>query len=487
MAAIKPVPASASKWRKKTSLTARVRQQLEFYFGDANLGKDRFLQEKIQQSEDGFVPLDILLTFNKLRELTTEIPIVREAVRTSQLLRLSEDGLKIQRTTPLEDRGPVDERTLYVENLPPTADIDWVTSRFAVFGDVVYVSLPRFNTPPKNAIKGFAFVEFKEPEGVEQACQYFTSPDGDVAEAYAKEAALPVVPSITVADFDEEDLVGPHGHKRKRDEVMEADAQDPTPVATEPASSKSKTDERPQVSEAKEPKSGKSKSKNRFAPDLLPLRVMPKVKWTELKKRYLDLQKASYKALKQKLKLLNVGDAHSDAMDGDEDGVLVSDDEDNRMDFQESKGKNSRKKNGWTKKAQPQKDQETMKPLEFPKGLIVQLKYAVAVTDKKQVIKDLRSIPHVAFVDVSNDTEVFVRCDEQVNTAGVMESLSQKEATESTRLVEGEEERTYWEKIQNDMKKRSEAGGNRRGKAKLVNRAERIVEQQVKSTHIKFE
>lgn len=112
--------------------------------------------------------------------------------------------------------------------------------------------------------------------------QYFTSPDGDVAEAYAKEAALPVLPSITVADFDEEDLAGPHGHKRKRDEVMEADAQDPTPVATEPASSKSKTDERPQFSEAKEPKSGKSKSKNKFTADLLPLRVMPKVKLATL-------------------------------------------------------------------------------------------------------------------------------------------------------------------------------------------------------------
>lgn len=186
-----------------------------------------------------------------------------------------------------------------------------------------------------------------------------------------------------------------------------------------------------------------------------------------MKKRYLDLQKASYKALKQKLKLLNVGDLHSDAMDGDEDGVLVSDDDDNLMDVQESKGKNSRKKNGWTKKAEPQKEQEPMKPLDFPKGLIVQLKYAAPVTDNKQVIKDLRSIPHVAFVDVSNETEVFVRCDEQVNTAGVMERLSQKEATESARLVEGEEERTYWEKIQNDMKKRSEAGGNRRGKAKV--------------------
>ena len=216
--------------------------------------------------------------------------------------------------------------------------------------------------------------------------QYFTSPDGDMADAYAKEAALPVIPSITAADFNEEDLAGPHGHKRKRDEVMEADAPDPSYSLLEPVSSKSKTDETPQVPVVKEPQSGKSK--NKFAPDLLPLRVMPKVKWTELKKRYLDLQKASYKALKQKLKLLSVGDEHSETMDGNEDGVLVSDEEDDRMDFQTAKGKKSGKKNGWTKKIEFQI--EPAKILELQKGVIVHLKLISPITDKKQVILSIR-------------------------------------------------------------------------------------------------
>ena len=87
--------------------------------------------------------------------------------------------------------------------------------------------------------------------------------------------------------------------------------------------------------------------------------------------------------------------------------------------------------------------------------------------DFGQAIKDFRAIPHVIFVDVSNDTEVFIRCNEQPNTTAVMEGLSQREGMHSVRLVEGDEEKAYWEKIQADMKKRSEAGGNKRGKAKV--------------------
>lgn len=53
------------------------------------------------------------------------------------------------------------------EHLPPNATIEWVTNVFSEFGTVSYVSLPKFKDP--NKIKGFAFVEFDEPESVVRA------------------------------------------------------------------------------------------------------------------------------------------------------------------------------------------------------------------------------------------------------------------------------------------------------------------------------
>ena len=50
----------------------------------------------------------------------------------------------------------------FKEHLPSDATIEWVTKVFSEFGTVAYVSLPKFRDGVK--IKGFAFVEFNDPE-----------------------------------------------------------------------------------------------------------------------------------------------------------------------------------------------------------------------------------------------------------------------------------------------------------------------------------
>ena len=39
-----------------SSLLAKVGAQLEFYFSDSNLPRDRFLREAVEENEGGFVP-----------------------------------------------------------------------------------------------------------------------------------------------------------------------------------------------------------------------------------------------------------------------------------------------------------------------------------------------------------------------------------------------------------------------------------------------
>lgn len=56
------------------------------------------------------------------------------------------------------------------ERLLPTADIDWITDIFKEFGEVAYVSLPKYKDGRN---KGFAFVEFKQPSPAVEAVKVF--------------------------------------------------------------------------------------------------------------------------------------------------------------------------------------------------------------------------------------------------------------------------------------------------------------------------
>jgi len=103
-------------------------RQVEFYFSDANLNTDDFLN-KVMGTHRGWLPLRILRSFYRIKTLLAkaqkEIPVVNQtlllssAIRESTtLLRLSEDGLKVQRATPREDPEVVAERMVALLGFP---------------------------------------------------------------------------------------------------------------------------------------------------------------------------------------------------------------------------------------------------------------------------------------------------------------------------------------------------------------------------------
>merc|ERR1712168_1625133 len=94
--------------------------------------------------------------------------IVKKCVKGSKLLALGKDGDSIVRIQPIKEPSNVDERTVYVENIPSTSNHDTLKEIFSRFGKVEYVSLPKFKTT--GDIKGFAFVEFADEESARRAC-----------------------------------------------------------------------------------------------------------------------------------------------------------------------------------------------------------------------------------------------------------------------------------------------------------------------------
>ncbi|CAH1794075.1 unnamed protein product [Owenia fusiformis] len=173
-------PTEKKKRKRMKELYKQILKQMEFYFGDANLRRDRFIKKEIDKSVDGYVPLEMFLTFNKIKALTDSSKVLAKALAPSTLIQLSEDGTRIKRTKELASESDCDARTVYVECLPIKVDHEWVKSTFNVCGEIAYVSLPRFKST--GDIKGFAFIEFTTKEGAEKAVQQLNNPPVSAGE-----------------------------------------------------------------------------------------------------------------------------------------------------------------------------------------------------------------------------------------------------------------------------------------------------------------
>ncbi|XP_070613972.1 la-related protein 7 isoform X2 [Erythrolamprus reginae] len=197
------------KERDKKKKRSRVKQvladiakQVDFWFGDVNLHKDKFLREQIEKSRDGYVDISLLISFNKMKKLTTDRKLIARAVKNSSVVELDLEGIRIRRRQPLGDEPKdVDSRTVYVELLPKNVNHSWIERVFGKCGNVVYVSIPRYKTSKDS--KGFAFVEFETKEQAEKAIEYLNNPPEDAPRKpgmFPKTVKNKVVPALPTSD-----------------------------------------------------------------------------------------------------------------------------------------------------------------------------------------------------------------------------------------------------------------------------------------------
>eukprot|EP00039_Didymoeca_costata_P001531 m.53117 g.53117 ORF g.53117 m.53117 type:complete len:373 (-) comp10842_c0_seq2:950-2068(-) len=139
-----------------------IRLQLEFYFSDANLRKDRFLRSVLEEEEDTRISAEKLLTFRKLQELNATEKDLLAAAKKSNVLQADENSFRIGRVDGLPPPKPDEVAcTIYVERLSLDASVDSVKTLFSQYGNVIHVSLPRRHEGVKKGeLYGFAFVEF---------------------------------------------------------------------------------------------------------------------------------------------------------------------------------------------------------------------------------------------------------------------------------------------------------------------------------------
>ncbi|XP_050971903.1 la-related protein 7 isoform X1 [Labeo rohita] len=519
-------------------LLAEVKKQVEFWFGDVNLHKDRFMKNIIQQSRDGYVDISVLTSFNRMKKLTTDVKLIARALKNSAIVEVNLEGTHVRRRDPLgESPKDVDNRTVYVELLPKTVTHVWLERVFSKCGNVVYVSIPRYKSTGHP--KGFAFVEFETEEQAQKATEMLNNPPEDAPRKpgiFPKTCKKKTIPFDAVQDTQDYEEDGKKKKKkRSRNELknsaseemavneMDREGMLETAVTNEPKkqssdeskmenpailtrraskkvekkrrrshssessvglaqddmpskkrkveeeeyeesemkdlSTESKNEEQldsekkdDSALKAKRKRKKKLKERLKIGEEVIPLRVLSKKEWLNLKQEYLTLQKHCMAHLKQSVAQINQKSVKYDIMQTNEN--------------ENTSCKDTAKK-------------ESPSGPKFVSGVIVKISYNQPLPSKRCIKDSLSEVSAVAYVDIlDGDTEGYIRfrTPEDAQTVITAQSELQKKYNWNLELLSGDHEQRYWQKILVDRQaKLNSPREKKRGTEKLISKAEKII------------
>eukprot|EP00092_Neocalanus_flemingeri_P020934 GFUD01022681.1.p1 GENE.GFUD01022681.1~~GFUD01022681.1.p1 ORF type:complete len:365 (-),score=119.75 GFUD01022681.1:155-1249(-) len=156
----------------------KIIRQIEYYFGDFNLPRDKFLNEETK-TDEGWVTMETMLKFKRLSEISTDEAEIVGAIKKSKagLIAVGEDGKKIRRdpAIPLpenteESRKALEARTAYAKGFDKeNSTLDELLDYFNETNPNV-VSIQMRNWADKKGkekiwhFKGSIFITFKTEE-----------------------------------------------------------------------------------------------------------------------------------------------------------------------------------------------------------------------------------------------------------------------------------------------------------------------------------
>ncbi|XP_077286126.1 la related protein 7 [Arctopsyche grandis] len=480
---------------KKKQLYASILKQMEFYFSDAAISKDRFLSQLT--AKDPYVALDVFLTFNKVKALTDRTEDIARALRGSTLLELSEDSTKVKRINPYFPYD-TDSRTVYVESIPASADLRWLSNVFQAYGPVAYVSLPKYFKTDR--IKGFAFVEFEKSGDAEkcikaftnmgcklptsikpetlQSCQGFDDSGNSDSkeqfsndEKYEEDDAIdntfdvePPAKKIKIQD-DETEIID------KEDAKIEIINEKP-PIIEEvidvPQDIEVKYSEAPNDLENSEQQDGmekkskpvrkrKKKDRKKSRKELEKrglegaargLQILSKKEWKVLRNKYLHMQRKHMKALKQVLRTQHTLPGSR----GPLPTTVFPADSSQGMEEQESKP-----------------EATATAEIPFVEGVIVTAHLTEPCVNVKELKQSTKANVHVKYVDIKEgSTDIYIRMDD----SDAAKQFASSGIFSEARVLAGEEERLYWEELRRQQTGRSSSKRTMRGRDRLIQKAQ---------------
>lgn len=217
----------------------------------------------------------------------------------------------------------------------------------------------------------------------------------------------------------------------------------------------------------------KHKERHKMGEEVIPLRVLSKTEWLDLKKEYLALQKASMASLKKTICQIKL------------ESEMETD-----CEIPNKSGKKNEKEANSQECCPPEK--AIAQGPQFVNGVIVKIISAEPLPGRKQVRDTLATISEVVYVDLlEGDTECHARFKTPEDAQAVMNVQTElkKKHCWNLELLSGDHEQRYWQKILVDRQaKLNQPREKKRGTEKLITKAEkiRLAKTQQASKHIRF-
>jgi len=126
----------------------RILDQVEFYFSDANVTKDKELAKQIRRNDMGYVSIKWITSFRKIQALTHDWKAVSKVLTQSTQLKVSNDKKMVRRKHPIPKKSDdFADKTVMACNLTlPERTVECVKDLFKDYGTVTLV---RFLAPGK--------------------------------------------------------------------------------------------------------------------------------------------------------------------------------------------------------------------------------------------------------------------------------------------------------------------------------------------------
>ncbi|XP_042858454.1 la-related protein 6-like [Penaeus japonicus] len=188
-------------------LMARIVAQVEFYFSDASVAKDKFLLKHIRRNKEGYVSLKLVSSFKKVKQLTKDWRVVAHSLgKLSTKIQINDAGSKIRRTEPLPDfeDTPATCAVLALALPLDKPSIQSVSELFGACGDIAFIRVLRAGTAVPQDLKALSA---KHPQLAEANCAWveFEAPESaKAALELSNEDGMKVVPILPEAKKKEE-------------------------------------------------------------------------------------------------------------------------------------------------------------------------------------------------------------------------------------------------------------------------------------------
>lgn len=142
---------------EEDELTQRIVAQVEYYFSDENILRDSFLLKHVRRNREGYVSLKLMASFRKVKSLTKNWELVREALRSSSTrLEVNAEGTKVRRRDPLPEHDETaPSRTVVAFPLVDRVTVEAVAEIFSRCGPISLLRLLRPGGPVPPCAKRF--------------------------------------------------------------------------------------------------------------------------------------------------------------------------------------------------------------------------------------------------------------------------------------------------------------------------------------------